>query len=180
MNKPNAPGEGSEGEINAQRNSHSQAEKGSEGIPRAEAKGQRVEQSSGLERSHERSSQIGEGSELPATLVDYLKEIGIEGGIEASRIEPLRQERLWNVCEILFKHLKAALSSPQQEWIDCKQKMPEEKGRGWFLITNGNRVDVGLLLHGKTFMGHALQFEEVTHWQPLPAPPVTAEGKDRG
>ncbi len=61
------------------------------------------------------------------------------------------------------------------EWISVKDRMPSEDkdddSPRWYLVYGNGRCDIALCLHGESFMGHALQFNDVTHWQPLPSPP---------
>lgn len=59
-------------------------------------------------------------------------------------------------------------------WREVSDK-PNPEPRRWFLVCNKEkkRQDVALFLpQGKgCFMGHTLQFDDVTHWQELPELP---------
>jgi hypothetical protein len=66
------------------------------------------------------------------------------------------------------------------EWIDCKQRMPEE-GEPLLIVWNGVVQHLTYNLHEGEWYAHhqdpdeetAIQHGFVTHWMTLPAPPET-------
>lgn len=85
----------------------------------------------------------------------------------------------WTPLEIAEHFYELALKERVEgEWIRVEDRMPTEKG--WYLIASHERCDVGLLLKGTCFMGHALQFSDVTHWMNLPSPPKQSTPESKG
>lgn len=86
-------------------------------------------------------------------------------------------------CDALAKRKRreaGAASHNGQGWRRVEVKPTQEQiaaHNGWFQVANEHtkRQDVAKFLKGD-FMGHALQFNDVTHWQPLAAPPSEADG----
>jgi hypothetical protein len=135
----------------------------------------------------------GEGSELPApprafvlpeihSTWRYMAAPEVERYITA--MESQKTQLIHTVADLSGKVAKlsyeAALSSPQQEWIDCKQKLPPLLTPVWAWDGSDSVIRILTKNGWKASMGGAVY--QISHWQPYspPAPPVTAEGKDRG
>jgi len=64
-------------------------------------------------------------------------------------------------------------------WISVKDRLPEDGG--YVLVSDGDDVYMGFKddSWGSHFMnvesGSMMSFGDITHWQPMPAPPVTAK-----
>ena len=61
--------------------------------------------------------------------------------------------------------------TPATDWVKCSERMPEHGDM--VLVFNGNSIEIDALATG------GFDFEcwcdSVTHWMPLPAPPVEVE-----
>ena len=79
--------------------------------------------------------------------------------------------------------MPAADVQPVNQWISCKDKMPEDNTSVLFVYVSENGVkSVHYGYHttirgiysgwSKTSGGWEYSDEEVTHWQPIPEPPV--------
>lgn len=90
------------------------------------------------------------------------------------------------MAHVIQKHCGKPSADGRRDWVSVASGVKPDaeqiaEHRGWFQICNSGtgRQDVGKYLKGD-FMGHALQFNEVTHWRELfPAPaPVSGEGRE--
>lgn len=149
----------------------------------------------------------GEGSELPALVSqkDAAEAMcslcrGTNGFVRKVVALPdmLRPNTYWHAhspeynpghakCDASPIWALAALSSPEQEsaefrWIPCEQELPSI---GQTVIVQGGiayRVEDEWISQTGGASGRPIMWP-VTHWAKIPdipAPPVTAEGKDRG
>lgn len=111
------------------------------------------------------------GHEMKLRAADAMAKV-IDVMVEGKQIDersPLADARLDYGEPYKYEH--AAPSG----WVRVDTRMPEVPANGiggWYLVSDGSRCDVAKLLKGDTFMGHALQFEDITHWRPIPAPPT--------
>ena len=61
------------------------------------------------------------------------------------------------------------------EWISVKDKLPERQGRYLTYSIIAGQSLVAILFYDKFNFGFD---KEVTHWQPLPKPPLTPKERD--
>lgn len=83
----------------------------------------------------------------------------------------------------------------EQSWIKCEDKMPEEDGKYFLYMRNGNFTTIGSFVKGlnkfyksklawisyklekensplfKDWSSKAIPYKNVTHWMPFPNPP---------
>jgi len=89
------------------------------------------------------------------------------------RIDPNNSVDLYAAARI--EELEAEIDRLKHGWISVKERLPEEEGE--YLVfykytENEDRVDIALF---SRFGWHKAY--EITHWQPLPAPPDVAAGE---
>ncbi len=58
----------------------------------------------------------------------------------------------------------------QSEWISVKDRLPKEEQYVLYYCSNYQKIDKTQYYY-KEFLGTSSAFNNVTHWQPLPAPP---------
>jgi len=142
-------------------------------------------------REHSNSDASPDWTKFSAEVRQKLDSISVEILSCAFAAEEMRGELFaakymernvrWNRAMVMIAELlEAALAGPQngQGWVRVQERMPNEQEvaahNGWFQVANETtgRQDVAKLIKGKDFMGHALQFNDITHWQNLAAPPT--------
>lgn len=70
-----------------------------------------------------------------------------------------------------------------EAWIDVKDELPEEMEEVLLCAADGEVVTGGEFVGGKWFTREGRRWHEcymspVTHWQPIPAPPITARKEE--
>ena len=61
--------------------------------------------------------------------------------------------------------------TPATDWVKCSERMPEHGDM--VLVFNGNSIEIDALATGE--FDFECWCDSVTHWMPLPAPPVEVE-----
>ena len=63
-------------------------------------------------------------------------------------------------------------------WISVKDRLPE--GHGWYLVVNARFTLYDTTWHGggDSIWGECDFLAPITHWQPLPEPPVAEQEAD--
>lgn len=68
-----------------------------------------------------------------------------------------------------------SLEVDMSEWISCEDKMPQD-GVRVLVYSRHNWVAIGSTIKGhkvkKFYDGDGFSWNSITHWQPLPKPPV--------
>ena len=102
--------------------------------------------------------------------------------LEAAYIYPPVKEA-YAIAARRVDEIKAADVQPVDRWISCKDKMPEDNTLVLFVYASENGIkSVHYGYHttirgiysgwSKTSGGWEYSDEDVTHWQPIPEPPV--------
>ena len=61
--------------------------------------------------------------------------------------------------------------TPASDWVKCSERMP--KHGDMVLVFNGNSIEIDALATGEFIF--ECWCDSVTHWMPLPAPPLEVE-----
>ena len=65
----------------------------------------------------------------------------------------------------------AKVLTPATDWVKCSERLP--KHGEMVLVFNGNSIEIDTLAIGE--FAFECWCDSVTHWMPLPAPPVEVE-----
>ena len=65
----------------------------------------------------------------------------------------------------------ASKLTPASDWVKCSERMP--KHGDMVLVFNGNSIEIDALATGE--FSFECWCDSVTHWMPLPAPPLEVE-----
>ena len=111
----------------------------------------------------------------------YLNSIG-ECGADSLLFDRGQRRALINAIQDILA-VKASDVQPVNQWISCKDKMPEDNTSVLFVYVSENGIKSVHYGYHQTIKGlgsswakpsGGLQYcdDDVTHWQPIPEPPV--------